>query len=183
MYLEDDQQQQPQQERIPQSAEEYAEAYKQMREKYVPKEMYEKAKEDNKALVKALSGEGPIPEGVQEKAKPADVKQLRKEFLEAGETNLSNAQYVKKALELRKAVIAEGGMDPFLPSGAKATPTPKDIEGAQKTADALQSWLDAATDETGKVDDDLFNAYLKRGLAEDSPLITARLKAHKKAQA
>ena len=167
----------------PQSAEEFTEAMKHVRENYVPKEKLEKAEADKAVLIKALSGEGPIPDSVQEKAKPANVKELRKEFLQAGETNMSNAKYVETALALRQAIIDEGGLDPFLPSGAKVNPTPQDIAGAQKTADALQSWLDAARDDNGRIDEELFNAFMRKGIAEDSPIITARLKAAKKAHA
>ena len=181
MYLEEEEKVVQQQ--TPQSAEEYADAIKHVRENYVPKEKLEKAEAEKAVLIKALSGEGPVPEGVQEKAKPADVKTLRKEFLEAGETNMSNAEYIEKALALRQAIIDEGGLDPFLPSGAKVNPTPQDIAGAQKAADAFQSWLDAARDENVKIDEELFNAFMRKGIAEDSPIITARLKAAKKAHA
>lgn len=165
-----------------QSAEEYAAAIKALKESTVSKEEYDKVVADKTVLVKALSGEGPVPEGVQKQEKPADIKELRKKFLNAGEENLSNAEYIQTALKLRKAIIDEGGLDPFLPSGAKVNPTPQDIAGANKAAEAFQSWLDAATDENGKVDNELFNAYMKKGIVEDNPLITARLKAAAKAR-
>ena len=165
-----------------QSAEEYAAAIKALKESTVSKDEYDKVVADRAVLVKALSGEGPIPEGVQEKAQKPDVKELRKKFLDAGEQDLTNAEYIKTALELRKAIIDEGGMDPFLPQGAKASPTPQDIVGATKAAEAFQSWLDAATDENGKIDNELFNAFMKKGISEDSPILTARLKAANKAR-
>ena len=165
-----------------QSAEDYAAAIKALKESTVSKEEYDKVVADKKVLVKALSGEGPVPEGVQEKAKPADIKELRREFLNAGEENLSNAEYIQKALKLRQAIIDEGGIDPFLPSGAKVNPTPKDIEGANKAAEAFQSWLDAATDEKGKVDPELFNAFMRKGIADDNAMVTARLRAAAKAR-
>lgn len=165
-----------------QSAEEYAAAIKALKESTVNKDEYDKVVADRAVLIKALSGEGPIPEGVQEAAKKPDIKELRQTFLNAGEENLTNAEYIKTALELRKAIIDSGGLDPFLPEGAKVNPTPQDIVGANKAAEAFQSWLDAATDENGKIDGELFNAYMKKGIAEDSPLITARLKAAAKAR-
>ena len=166
-----------------QSADEYAAAIKNLKESTVSKEEYDKVVNDKKVLIKALAGEGPVPEGVQTQAQKPDIKTLRKEFLEAGETNLSNAAYIRKALELRQAVIDEGGIDPFLPVGAKVNPTPQDIAGANKAAEAFQSWLDMATDpETGKIDEELFNAYVKKGIAEDSPMIAARLRANSKAR-
>lgn len=166
-----------------QTAEEYAAAIKNLKESTVSKDEYEKLKADKAVLVKALAGEGPVPaEIAQQQAQQADVKDLRKKFLNAGEENLTNAEYIKTALQLRQAIIDEGGLDPFLPSGAKANPTPTDIAGANKAAEAFQSWLDAATDESGKVDEELFNAFMKKGIAEDNPVITARLKAAAKAR-
>lgn len=162
-----------------QNADEYAEAIKNLKATTVSREEYDKLAQEKSTLVKALAGEGPVPDNVQKQAQPADVKELRKKFLEAGEENLSNADYIKTALELRKALIAEGELDPFIPSGAKVKPTLVDIEKAQQVADAFQSWIDNATDEKGNLDKDLFDAFLKKGIADDSPLITARLKANK----
>ena len=161
-----------------QSAEDYVKAVEDMKKNYVPKELYEKSEQDRKVLAQALSGDGPVPANVQKQAEEPNIEELRKKFLNAGELNLSNAEYIKTALDLRKALIAKGEPDPFLPSGAKANPTNVDIAGAEKSAAAFQSWLDAATDpETGKVDEELFNAYLKKGIADDSPAVTARLRA------
>lgn len=166
-----------------QTADEYAEAIKNLKAKTVPLEDYNKVKADKEVLIKALAGEGPVPSEVaQQQAKSLDIKELRKKFLDAGEENLSNAEYIKTALDLRQAIIDEGGLDPFLPSGAKVNPTPADIAGANKAAEAFQSWLDNATDENGKIDDELFNAFMKKGIAEDSPIITAKLRAAAKAR-
>ena len=173
----------PQPEKI-QSAEDYAEAIKNLKAKTVSKEEYEKVVKDRDVLTKALAGEGPVPEEIarQQAKEKADVKELRKKFLNAGEENLSNAEYVQSALDLRQAILDEGGIDPFLPQGAKANPTNADIAGAQKVADAFQEMLDAATDENGKVDPELFNAYIKKYVAEDSPTVTAKLRAAAKAR-
>ncbi|MBO7713210.1 MAG: hypothetical protein J6S85_06540 [Methanobrevibacter sp.] len=168
---------------MPQSAEEYAAAIKKLKENTVSKAEYEKLQADKTVLVKALAGEGPAPESVQEAAKKPDVKELRKKFLKAGENNLTNAETVQTALDLRAALLAKGEPDPFLPVGAKISPTVDDIRGAEKVAEAMQSWLDASKDENGIVDDELFNAYLKKGIADDSPAITARIKAMQMAAA
>lgn len=166
-----------------QSADEYAQAIKKLKETTVPLDDYEKLKEEKATLIKALAGEGPAPDGVQKQAEQqADINELRKKFLDAGEENLSNAEYLQTALKLRKAAIEKGEPDPFIPVGAKVTPTPSDVAGAEKVANAIQSWLDAATDDNGKVDEELLNAYIKKGIAEDSPIITARIKAAEKAQ-
>ena len=163
----------------PQNAEEYAEAIKNYKEKTVSKEEYDKVVAERTTLVKALAGEGPVPDNVQKQEKPADIKELRQRFLNAGEENLPNGEYIKNALELRKAAIAAGELDPFIPVGAKAKPTPLDIAKAQEVADTFQEWLDASTDENGKIDEEEFLAKMRKGIAEDSPFITAKLKASK----
>lgn len=160
-----------------QTAEDYAAYIKRLKENTVPLDKYEALKKDKEVLTKALAGEGPVPEGVQSEAQRPSTDELIKKFVDAGEQNLSNAEYVKTALELRQAIIDEGKPDPFLPNGAKIRPTPQDIAGAQKVADAMQSWLDEATDETGKVDPELFNAFMRKGIAEDTPMMKARLNA------
>lgn len=159
-----------------QGAEEYAAAIKHLKENTVSKEQYEKVVNDNKVLTKALAGEGPIPEGVQAEAKRPDIKELRKKFLEAGEQNLTNAETVQTALQLRDACLEAGEPDPFLPVGIKNHPSPSDIQKAQDVADAFQNWLDEATDEDGVIDAETFNAMLRKGIADDSPLIAARLR-------
>lgn len=165
-----------------QSADEYAAAIKNLKENTVSKEEYEKLKAEKTTLVKALSGEGPIPEGVQAEEKSPDIKELRKEFLNAGEKHMSNAEYVQLALDLRSAAIANGEPDPFLPSGSKVSPTTEDIKGAAKVAETFQEWLNNSKDENGKVDDELFNAYLKKGIANDDPTTIARYNAFVKSQ-
>ena len=166
----------------PQSAEEYAAAIKHLKDTTVSKEEYDKLAEEKKTLVKALSGEGPIPEGVQEAEEKLDIKELRKQFLNAGDSQMSNAEYVQLALNLRKACIAEGEPDPFLPSGTKTSVTNADIEGAEKVAEAFQEWLDASKDEEGKVDNELFDAFLKKGIQNDSPAVQAKYNAFMAAQ-
>lgn len=160
------------------TADEYTAAIKNLKAKTVSKEEYDKLKEENKTLIKALAGEGPAPEGAQETGKKPDIKELRKKFLTAGEENLSNAETVQTALELRKALIESGERDPFLPQGMKIQTTPQDIATANKVADNLQKMLDEATDEEGYIDEEMFNAQLRKNIAEDSPLLIARLKAN-----
>lgn len=167
----------------PQTAEEYAAAIKHLKENTVSKEAYEKEVAEKKTLIKALSGEGPVPEGIAQKAqKSPDIKELRKKFLNAGEANLTNAETVQLALDLRQACLDKGEPDPFLPMATKKSPTVVDIEAANRVAEAFQSWLDSSKDENGVVDNDVFNAYLKKGIAEDGPIITAKLKALEQAQ-
>lgn len=182
MVEEEKQQQQnvqKQEEKI-ETAQDYLKLVEDMKKNYVRKDLYDKSEADRKALAAALAGEGPVPGSVQKQAQKPDIKELRKQFLNAGENNLSNAEYVKVALQLRNEAIARGELDPFLPQGAKISPSVDDIAKANRVADGLQSFLDAATDENGVIDNDVFNAFLKKGIAEDSAALTARLRANSK---
>lgn len=163
----------------PQTAEEYAAAIKSLKDSTVKKEDYEKLLQEKKVLIKALAEGEDLPSSDKEGQQGPDIKALREDLRKAGETNMSNAEYVEKSLQLRKALIDAGEPDPFLPIGAKVSPTLDDIKGAEKAANAFQQWLDDSRGEDGKIDPELFNAYLKKGIAEDNPLITARLRAGK----
>lgn len=159
----------------PQTAEEYAEFVKHLKETTVSKEEYDKVVEDKKTLAKALAEGGDVPE-VEKQEKP-NIDELRKKFLKAGETNLSNVEYVQTALELRKALIEKGEPDPFLPQGLKRKPDNSDYQGAERVAAFLEDCVEQSKDEEGKPDPDMFNALLKKGIANDSPVVSAKVKA------
>ena len=160
----------------PQTAEEYAEYVKRLKETTVSKEEYDKVVADKKTLAKALAEGADVPEIEKQEAKP-DIKELRKKFLKAGDDNLSNVEFVQTALELRKALIESGEQDPFLPRGLKRKPDNTDYQGAQRVADFLEDCVEQSKDEEGKPDPDMFNALLKKGIANDSPIVAAKLKA------
>ena len=167
---------QQQQEVVIESAQDYAEAIKDLKEKTVSKEEYDKVVADKKTLIRALSEGQTLPDSGQKENKP-DIKELRQKFLNAGELNLSNAEYIKTALALRQASIESGEGDPFLPTNSRRAPTIVDLQGAEKVAETLQGWLEEATDEEGRVDEDLLNAQIKKGIADDGPLMLAKMKA------
>lgn len=152
------------------NANEYAEEVKKLKANSVPKTEYDKVVAEKKVLAKALAEGADVPDNEKQEVKP-DVKELRKKLLTAGETGLSNVEYVQTALELRNALLAEGKKDPFLPLEIKRRATKEDYAGAQRVADFLQDCLDQATGEDGKPDDIMFNAALQKGLANDSPMI------------
>ena len=179
LFSEEEPQNQQQQE-TQMTAEEYAAYIKRLRETTVPKEKYEKALKDNKILAKALAEGEDVPEVEKQENKPS-IDELRKKFLKAGENNLSNLEYVQTALELRKALIEDGKPDPFLPLGIKLKIESTDYEGAERVAAFFEDCIEQSKDkETGKPDPEVFNAFLKKGIAQDSPLLTARLKALEK---
>ena len=156
------------------NADEYVAELNRIKENSVSKEEFEKVVKDKNTLIKALADGADVPEG--EKQEKPDIAKLRKDILNAGEANLSNAVYVQKVLELRDALIAEGKEDPFLPRGMKRKPDNTDFVGAQRVADFLKDCLEQARGDDGKIDNDLFNAHLKKGIANDSPILAVKLK-------
>ena len=154
------------------TGEDYVKAVKNLKQNMVDKAEYDRVVADNAALVKAIAeGQNVSNEDAHETAKP-DIAALRKKILNADES-MPNAEYVQNVLDLRWAIIADGGLDPFLPAGEKISPDVTDIKGANKVAEALQYCLDAARGEDGKVDPELFNTHFNKIVAVDNPLLAA----------
>lgn len=149
---------------------ELAKALKELKEKSVSKEDYEKLQNENKELVaQIINGEGggngqPTPEKV-------DVKVLRDELYGPKGADLSNLDFWKKTLQLRQAVIEQEGYDPFLPHGAKIKPNEQDVERAEAVAKTVQKCIDEANENS-----EVFTALLQAETANDSPSFLAHLK-------
>ena len=138
----------------------YLEAINTLKETTVPKEQYSKLREENKRLLEALVNGEQIE---VETETPVDVAELRKTLFN-GVKELSNLEYVTKALELRKALIDKGERDPFLPVGTQITDTAEMISKAQNVADVLQECVDFAQGDSG-----IFTAQLQRILKDPLP--------------
>lgn len=138
----------------------YLEAINTLKENTVPKEQYSKLREENKRLLEALVNGEQIE---VETETPVDVAELRKSLFN-GDKELSNLEYVTKALELRKALIEKGERDPFLPVGNQITDTAEMISKAQNVADVLQECVDFAQGDSG-----IFTAQLQRILKDPLP--------------
>lgn len=115
----------------------YIEAIKEMKANTVSKEDYIKLKNENKKLLQAVVN----GESVEiERQKPADIKEIKKRFISA-ESTLDG---VSAALELRDAILAAGGEDPFLPTGKKVSATDEDIRTAEKVAEGFRHCVEYA---------------------------------------
>ena len=149
-----------------------AKALKEARENSVSKEEYEKLKEENKKLVsEIINGEGGAGNGQTITPEKADIKALRETLYGPKSSELSNLEYWTKTLELRDAVIAQEGYDPFLPYGEKIKPTAQDMEKANNVATVIQECID---DSNG--DSEIFTALLQSKTNNDSPSFLAHLK-------
>lgn len=141
----------------------YIEAINQLRNNSVPKEDYAKLREENKRLVNSLINGEQIDAPAHE---TPDIATLRKELFGEG-SDLSNLEYMTKALQLRDAIIAQGGTDPFLPYGKKIIPTNEDIATANRVAEVVKECIDYADG-----DSEIFTTELMRRTVDTAPIRT-----------
>jgi len=143
----------------------YIDEINKLKETTVPKEKYDKLKEDNKKLLASLvNGEG----ATEEKKETVNLDECRKKIFSE---DVSNVEYCKCALDLRNAYKEQKGIDLFLPRGRDIRPTEEDCRKAQAVADVLQDCLDQA-----EGNNEVFTGLLNSRIAEDSPALIAKLK-------
>ena len=119
----------------------YVAAIKELKQNSVDRSKYEELRAENKKLLDSIVNGQSLEAPKQEDVKSID--QLRSELFN-GETELSNLDFIKDSLELRKKLIAKGEPDPFLPVGQQIQPTDFDIQTADKVAEILQECVDYA---------------------------------------
>ena len=121
----------------------YIEAIKEMKKNTVNRSEYEKLQEENRKLLKSLVNGETID--LPADKEPVDINALREDLFLKEHNNLD---YAKKALELREAVMEQGGEDPFLPKGHGVQLTQLDYDTAEKVAAAFQHCIDYAEGDT-----------------------------------
>lgn len=119
----------------------YIEAIKKLKETTVSKEDYEKLKGENKKLLESLMNGDTIESSTEPTEKSID--ELKKTIF-IQDSGLSNLEYWKNVLDLRKKIMESGDDDPFLPYGKKIAPTSEDIEKANKVAEVVQECIEYA---------------------------------------
>lgn len=126
------------------STQDYLAAIKELKQNSVGREEYEKLKAENKKLIDAVVNGQPGQEAQQVVVHTEDdINRLRNELFNS-EKELSNLDYVSKALELREALMENGKPDPFIPVGKQISPTREDIEIAEKVAQVYKECIDYA---------------------------------------
>ena len=148
----------------------YIEEIKKLKETTVPKTELEKLKAENKKLLETLLEGGEVPASAEQKVRTAS--EIREELFK-DDSNLNNLQIAKLSIELREAVLREGGEDPFVPQGNKIVAEESDYEAADKVAEALQSCIEYA-----EGDNEIFTNELMRITADVSP-IASRVKGRR----
>ena len=118
----------------------YVAAIKELKQNSVDRSKYEELRAENKKLLDSIVNGQSLEAPKQEDVK--SISQLRSELF--GESEISNLDFIKDSLELRKKLIAKGEPDPFLPVGQQIQPTDFDIQTADKVASILQECVDYA---------------------------------------
>lgn len=127
------------------TASDYLKVINDLKQNTVSKEDYEKLREENKMLLDNIANNIPAnTEQQQPEEKPVDIDKLRKELFNSENQDMTNLDYITKAMELRKAIMDNGGADPFLPSGKNIMPTDEDIKTANRVAEVYQHCIDVA---------------------------------------
>lgn len=117
---------------------------------------YAKLKSQYDTLLNDYVNRRPAPKAETPKLRPA--RDIAKELSAIKSHDVSNREYIAKALEYRKAFIAETGKDPF---GDKGQPT----EDSQKVADTLEHLLQQYPNPSD------FRHYLNQTLQDDPQLV------------
>ena len=121
----------------------YISALNEMKKNTVSKEAYDKLREDNKKLLDTIVSGQSLEQ--TEVNKEVDVDALRKELFGKSRRDLSNLEYVDKALQLRKALMEKGEQDPFvMKAGRTSSPEAEDFKKAERGASVLQECVDIA---------------------------------------
>ena len=123
----------------------YINEIQKLKETTVSKEDYNKLKADNKKLIEALANGTQVEGMVEPKVSAVEkINNLRKELFGSASNSLNDLEMVSKMLDLRKEIIDNGGIDPFLPKGHKVRITDNDKECANRVARVLTECVEDA---------------------------------------
>lgn len=141
-----------------------------LKETSVPREEYDKERENNRTLLKKIvDGRYDEEEDEDPDPEPVDLKKAAKAVTSG---NLPNLEYARRALAYRDACIEQGKGDPFLPIGEHAERASTDAGKADRVAELLRHCVEYA-DEAGG-DNEVFTNELTRHLV-DPPEVLALL--------
>ena len=126
------------------NTQDYLAAIKELKEKSVDRSEYDKLRAENKKLIDAVvNGQPGQEEQAVVKHSKEQIDELRNDLFNSPK-ELSNLEYITKAMELREALMENGEPDPFLPVGKQISPTRDDLEGAEKVAQVYRECIDYA---------------------------------------
>lgn len=125
------------------TAKEYINQINDLKEKTVSREEYERIKNDNKELAKALiNGTGANIPGITKPEDKPDLDDLRKKLFTKKSKN--DLEYFTNLLALRDGVMADGHPDPFLPINREFRATAQDEADAERIATQIKEAIEYA---------------------------------------
>ena len=138
----------------PKPEEDYLKVIKDLKEKSVSKEEYDKLLEDRNKLLNDYLNGGDLKPHVDPKNKES-AEDIR-EYLRQGKAR-TNLELWTKYLDLRDKVMEQGEIDPMVPVGPDVTPKDSDFASAAKTASEIRECI-----ENCGGDPELFNQLLDK---------------------
>lgn len=128
---------------------------KKLKENTVSKEEYNKLQEKNKTLMRQIINGGGTK---RESEDTITIEEARKQIFENTD-NLSNLDFWKNTLVLRKQRLETEGVDVFLPKGKKTRYSRDDIESANHVAEVIEQLIEDSEGSEAR-----FNALLNEAL-------------------
>lgn len=136
------------------TANEYINQIKDLKEKTVSREEYERIKNDNRELAKALiNGAGANIPGITKPEEKPDLDDLRKKLFTKKSKN--DLEYFTNLLALRDGVMADGQPDPFLPINREFRATAQDEADAERIATQIKEAIEYADGDPAVFSNDL----------------------------
>lgn len=136
------------------TANEYINQINNLRENTVSREEYERIKNDNKELAKALiNGTGANIPGITKPEEKPDLDDLRKKLFTKKSKN--DLEYFTNLLALRDGVMADGQPDPFLPINREFRATAQDEADAERIATQIKEAIEYADGDPAVFSNDL----------------------------
>lgn len=136
------------------TAKEYINQINDLKEKTVSREEYERIKNDNRELAKALiNGTGANIPGITKPENKPDLDDLRKKLFTKKSKN--DLEYFTNLLALRDSVMADGQPDPFLPINREFRATAQDEADAERIATQIKEAIEYADGDPAVFSNDL----------------------------
>lgn len=118
------------------------EAYNDLKENSVSKKEYDRVLKRNEDLTQALIQNDKLDKDDKPKESNMDkIKRLTNELYSDKREDMTNLDYCQKTVELRDAIIEEGGRDPFLPTSGENKDSYANQQTAEKVANGLKQMV------------------------------------------
>ena len=136
------------------TANEYINQINDLKERTVSREEYERIKNDNRELAKALiNGTVANIPGITKPENKPDLDDLRKKLFTKKSKN--DLEYFTNLLALRDGVMADGQPDPFLPINREFRATAQDEADAERIATQIKEAIEYADGDPAVFSNDL----------------------------